>query len=644
MDTSQLPDSVHLPGTFHDRDFLQDSLDADDSPSRAMRIGSLEWESPVICVGSLVMLKPPHSHTGWNRWRVMDMTPSHMRVMRAQRSRPDSRWITSSEVRSTLEQRIPVYSALRPGVTIRHWGEPPIGNTFAVLRPGHVVTTLAPLEAWRAQGLTDDHATAFLEVGGTQAQLSAAAGNSIAKCSAEVVARLLSQRAFGLQARLTLPGPHDAWQCALDSVPTGSLRVVLIPFRLGTPPRFFVSPIGPHVIAALVPTQGRGHDAAHRIANGLAAAVFKDKLVSFLAGRLEASSTLVFALPISADRLPQTLWIQQSDLPSCLQLWCSLTANAVISLLPPPPLTVTGPSDPLRVNTALWQQAQLTAVSQVAYSGRSKAVEASAKSVLPTGKSEGWLLKQRHLIELTNQQLKQDIVKLAESADAEPSIAASLLSWADAIIPVPWAEIPLGLHADLDDYTDSSLALLLIPEPCPPHHTSWLPRQQQPALVEGFNPTRIEHILTKEALLRIQAWVKEQLRYLNNIQAQGSKAHRVSNTPCALGQDCFVPAARGIIWDLRRLSEGIITPVDFGAPTSSHLNQALIAELMLGHPDQELACFMAEGVRFKDDVELQIVLMPHLLSLREGYASLVSEVDKLEMIFWNLDSWVSSLV
>jgi site-specific DNA-cytosine methylase len=515
MDISQLPDSVHLPGTFHNRDFLQDSLDADDSPSRAMRIGSLEWESPFLCVGSLVMLKPPHSHTGWNRWRVMDLTPTHLRVMRAQRSRPDSRWITSSEVRSTLEQRIPVYSALRPGVTIRHWGEPPLGNTFAVLRPGPVVTTLAPLEAWRAQGLTDDHAAALLEVGGTSAQLSAAAGNSIAKCSADLVAGLLSQRAFSLQARLTLPCPQDAWQCALESVPTDSLRVVLIPFKLGTPPCFFVSPVGPHVIAALVPAQGRGHGAAHRIANGLAAAVFGDKLVSFLAGRLEGSSTLVFALPISADQLPQTLWIPQSNLPSCLQLWCSLTANAVITLLPPPPLTVTNLSDPLGVSAALWQQAQLTAVSQVAYTGRSKAVEASARSVVPTGQSEGWLLNQRHLIELTNQQLRQDIVKLAESADVEPSITTSLLSWADAIVPVPWAEIPPGLHTELDEYTDSSLALLLIPEPCPPHHTSWLPRLQQPAWVKGFNPTRIEHLLTKEALLRIQAWVTEQLRYLN---------------------------------------------------------------------------------------------------------------------------------
>jgi len=129
-------------------------------------------------------------------------------------------------------------------------------------------------------------------------------------------------------------------------------------------------------------------------------------------------------------------------------------------------------------------------------------------------------------------------------------------------------------------------------------------------------------------------WLLEQMRYLADIEAHGNKAQRRSNAPLALGQDMFTPQARGIVWDLRRLSEGIIEPVDFAAPLQSHLNLDLLGVELQDWPDQELLSFLLEGVRYKADVEHQIVLLPHLVSLCEGYASLIEEVDKYTSAGW----------
>ena len=51
--------------------------------------------------------------------------------------------------------------------------------------------------------------------------------------------------------------------------------------------------------------------------------------------------------------------------------------------------------------------------------------------------------------------------------------------------------------------------------------------------------------------------------------ALSSKAVRKSNQPLALVQDAFVSEAQGIVWDLRRLDEGIVGPVDFTTPIES---------------------------------------------------------------------------
>ena len=170
------------------------------------------------------------------------------------------------------------------------------------------------------------------------------------------------------------------------------------------------------------------------------------------------------------------------------------------------------------------------------------------------------------------------------------------------------------MYEELDSFADVSLSKLVIPEPCPPPVTEWLPRSVQKAPPADFTPNCLTDLLSAEGLALMTQWLLEQLRYPADIEAHGSKARRRCNDPLALGQDMFKPEARGIVWDLRRLDEGIIVPVDFDAPIESHLNLELLREELLDWPDQELLSFLLKGVRYKAEVEHQIVLLPHLVS------------------------------
>ena len=73
-------------------------------------------------------------------------------------------------------------------------------------------------------------------------------------------------------------------------------------------------------------------------------------------------------------------------------------------------------------------------------------------------------------------------------------------------------------------------------------------------------------LLTDEAMDSIKSWVLTQLEFLRDAEQHGEAVVRKSNKALALGQSAFHPLARGIIWDLRRLSDGIIEPIDFTEP------------------------------------------------------------------------------
>ena len=244
-------------------------------------------------------------------------------------------------------------------------------------------------------------------------------------------------------------------------------------------------------------------------------------------------------------------------------------------------------------------------------------ISATAKFVIdkkaPDGCSANWLTAKQKLIAVSNDLLRSCLIIEANSCDG--AVRASLLGWADSVAQVPWTDLPRDLLSELDQFSDPALLVLPFPDPCPVAVTDWLPLSVQPAADPAFKPSCIADLLTTEAIRQIKLWVTQQLTFLIDIVNLGSAAVRTSNRPLALGQDCFKPQARGIIWDLRQMDEGIIKPVDLQAPIKSHLNLELLCKELFGYPDQELLSFLFQGVRYKSDLELQIVLLPHLISL-----------------------------
>ena len=97
-----------------------------------------------------------------------------------------------------------------------------------------------------------------------------------------------------------------------------------------------------------------------------------------------------------------------------------------------------------------------------------------------------------------------------------------------------------------------------------------------------------------------------------------------------IGQDQFLPPARDIIWDCRGFPLGLpAVPLDFDAPASSDLSSPYIQRILETWPDQELLGFLIDGVDFRADLPLQIVLGPQLVSLSKAYPNAQKEIIRL---------------
>jgi hypothetical protein len=60
----------------------------------------------------------------------------------------------------------------------------------------------------------------------------------------------------------------------------------------------------------------------------------------------------------------------------------------------------------------------------------------------------------------------------------------------------------------------------------------------------------------------------------------------------------------------------------------------VLKERLEGFADQELVGFLLEGVQLKADLELQLVFLPHLVSLANGLISVEKELLRLAAAGW----------
>ena len=587
--------------------------------ARFVRHSSLSQITP----GSLVSLHNPRG--GLNRWRVMDSHGSRIELRRSDRKNPTFALVAPSELRAGLSEFIVAYDKHGIGIGLRRWGEPPLNNGFAILDTvnGQLwPRIITPQESMYLHGQGDDVISDLQGLGATDADIAEAAGNCITRATAEAVVSFVMPRVLLLSSvgSLSLDTP-TLTQC------NGTRMVWLLPFALRDKPCCLIDPAAAKVIAYPLRAPGRAHQAASSIAAKQISKLCGSPHEVILCGHFEAG--VAFCAPVSPlTVIPGLQWSLASEQSGDVQLLMSLAVSTALSCVPPPLSFTDMVADPSSSHS--WAQAQRDLMELSVHSG-ARAAHSVVSHKAPTGLS-GTQLERLLIQDAVAGSMLRRAIEL-ESLQLEDKLREEFLAWADGIRPLPRSSMPSVLAQECDSFSDGTLLDIPIPDPCPPHHTRWLPRSSQPTPAPNFKPSSITDLLYPWAMQLIDDWLTVQLEFLLAIESDKT-APRKSNKALALGQDAFLPEARGIVWDLRRLSEGIIVPLDFDTPLDSHLNLELIAEELWDHPDQELVSFLLEGVRYKADIDHQIVLLPHLVSLREGYHSLKSEVEKYRKMGW----------
>ena len=203
-------------------------------------------------------------------------------------------------------------------------------------------------------------------------------------------------------------------------------------------------------------------------------------------------------------------------------------------------------------------------------------------------------------------------------------------------------DVPLSRRGRGDPHRDDSLSRRPFSRRFSP--TATLPLQPPaPQPATDFRPGSYAEILDEEALADISRFIRTEASNLCAMRKFGSavawfppSAHPIPwcsavqrQLPLIVGQDQFLPRARGVVWDCRGLGWDVpqpCSPLDFTSPPISDLNSAYINSKFSSWPDQELISMLVYGVHLKADVPLQFVFCSHLVSLPEGFASVDSEI------------------
>lgn len=235
--------------------------------------------------------------------------------------------------------------------------------------------------------------------------------------------------------------------------------------------------------------------------------------------------------------------------------------------------------------------------------------------------------------------VKQDIV-LSDLLGAAAEMDERLQGWSERIVPPPVDEIPPDLLESLPSFEDERLRHVPFPDEVLPYQLPWtrLPPLQRPPASAAPDCPRPRQMFGTEARGRLATWLDAQrldLLRINQSLAQGIQFDRIDRSQrpsaIAIGQSELEPWAQGIVWDCR---QACCSPLQYDAPLSSGLNLNLIERELGCYPDQQLLSFALEGARLQADVEMQTVLVPHLVSLPLGFKSVDSEIRRLEGLSW----------
>lgn len=205
-----------------------------------------------------------------------------------------------------------------------------------------------------------------------------------------------------------------------------------------------------------------------------------------------------------------------------------------------------------------------------------------------------------------------------------------LREWADQVQMPPMAEIPEGLLASTPNMADERLDELSFPPDYEPPKLAWVPRMpRQREISQAVCPRRAADLMPASTWRRVERWIQAALLDLICIRDHGEQCERKRPGVLVIGQSELHPWARGTVWDFRNASSECGKPLDFHAPLQHTLNVEYLQKRLHDYPNQQLLSFLVQGARPLADVELQTVLVPHLMSLSKGFPSVVKEIKRM---------------
>ena len=594
-------------------------------------------------------------------WKIMSVSESKVQLRLSDRENPRAKTITPGKIKTWEIRSEPVYSRQSVSIGLRRWGEPVQQNSFLITCPKLGVRRLYGDEMWRLHGL----APTTIDI--PHYRLGELAGNAVTNAMATVVAHMVrtivtmaihaarkqkaNTQATTQDARRQEPdvgkdpqqrkrkaaeapkevssqskkGESGGW---LDTTTgqreEGSKRVILLLVSNEDKPRVAVRQEGRLLPGVDVNTDSRWHKEGKRFAEHMKKELLRvPQGVVELAHQFEEAGTitLVFYSVVPHSPLHETQWLQPADLKAGEQVY-SYALLATQAMLQTAPRGV--------YDDDLWQQAQARGVHTTATSG---AVQAGI--VGATLEEEGM-----------TQRTSQEVLTVLNGCDEAQRVLekclreANLPLWADKLKPVPREALMVNALRERLNPRDERLASVVAEERCeipstdPVNYQDFFkPRDPPP----DFRPTKLEHLLKPWAIELINKWVKRNLKYLQRCRdfekglITEEECRRDDNKTLALGEDAYWPEAYGVPWDLSRLHEGVITvfrtDTDTRHITTLQVDFIVTQMQQRGLDDHQLRDFLLHGVTYCAKLGWQIVLSPHLLSLKNGYTKILAEIE-----------------
>ena len=220
---------------------------------------------------------------------------------------------------------------------------------------------------------------------------------------------------------------------------------------------------------------------------------------------------------------------------------------------------------------------------------------------------------------------------LADLLTSDGSVDCDYLAeWAEQIVPPPLSEIPHGILDRLPSFDTPRYDGIALPAIPAPRKLDWLQRMpQQPPMPREHCIRSPEQLMPHWRWRAVQRWLMIMLADLVCVRDLGTSCERFRPRVLVMGQDALFPEYRNRIYDFRNSPSQCATYLDNHAPIEHTLKVDYFQRRLADYPNQRILSFIVHGVRPLADVELQTVLVPHLMSLANGFQSVVDELKRM---------------